>query len=140
MQPHAIRHNHVAIVVAVVLNMVVGGLWYSPFLFQNMWLTGWGKRAEDVNTADPIPLVLGVVMAFVSAYIFSWLVQRADMQTATGGALLAMLLWAAAAAPGLVPHYAIAGVPWSVTSIDAINALVCSVIAGVVIGGWRKKG
>ena len=135
----ATKHNHLAIAVAVILNFVVGGMWYSPMLFQGSWLSGWHKRPEEVNQQDPALLLVGLPLAIASAYILSWLIQKTNMQTATGGALLAALTWLAASAPALMPHYALAGVGWSATFIDSANALVCSMIAGAIIGGWRRR-
>ena len=39
------KHNHIAIVVAVLLHQVIGFLWYSEFLFVTQWKAGVGKKA-----------------------------------------------------------------------------------------------
>ena len=43
------KHNHVAIVVAVILHQVIGFLWYSDFLFVSQWMAGLGKKPSDFD-------------------------------------------------------------------------------------------
>ncbi len=38
-----------AIVLAVVANMVIGALWYSPILFSTIWVKALGKKMEDID-------------------------------------------------------------------------------------------
>ena len=42
----ALEVNYLAVLVAAIVNMVVGALWYSPLLFGKAWmkLTGFNKK------------------------------------------------------------------------------------------------
>ena len=58
--------NWLAVLVAAVINMVVGFLWYGP-LFSGLFLRLIGKREEEIE-GSPIVYVLGVVMGLVTTY------------------------------------------------------------------------
>lgn len=41
--------NLVAVLVAGVVDMVIGALWYSPVLFAKSWMRLIGKKEEDMK-------------------------------------------------------------------------------------------
>ena len=43
-----------AIILAVVANMIIGALWYSPLLFANVWMKSLGKTREELHASNPI--------------------------------------------------------------------------------------
>ena len=55
------RFNHRAIWAMVVLQQVLGFVWYSPPLFLNLWLEGIGKKQSGLNQSDPVPFIAAVV-------------------------------------------------------------------------------
>jgi len=61
------RHNHVAILVAVILHQVIGFLWYSNFLFVHQWMAGLGKKASDFDMTNPTPFIADIVGWFLPA-------------------------------------------------------------------------
>jgi hypothetical protein len=132
------RTNHVAVIVSLILHQVLGFLWYG-LLFFDPWLSGLGKRPEDINQADPIPFAYDIVGWLIAGYVVAWLVRATGSDTAGKGARLGALLWLGVAVPTLVPHYAFAGIRPIVTIIDALNALAGFVITGAVIGGWPRR-
>jgi hypothetical protein len=43
--------NYLAVLVAALVSMVIGGLWYSPLLFGNIWMKLSGITQKDVEKA-----------------------------------------------------------------------------------------
>ena len=43
--------NYLAVLVAAIVSMVIGGLWYSPLLFGNVWMKLSGITQKDVEKA-----------------------------------------------------------------------------------------
>ena len=41
-----------AIILAVIANMVIGALWYSPVLFAKIWMKSLGKSMEELQMAN----------------------------------------------------------------------------------------
>ena len=66
--------NWLAILVAAIIPMVVGGLWYSNMLFAKQWMALMGKTEEEIkkdfNPARTygITFVMCIVMAYVMDY------------------------------------------------------------------------
>lgn len=54
------KHNHVAIVAAVILHQVIGFFLYSPLLFLFPRVVGLGKQAAGLNMANPLPFVADI--------------------------------------------------------------------------------
>lgn len=45
--------NYLAVLVAAVLNMAIGALWYSPVLFAKPWMKAIGKSMKDMGKPGP---------------------------------------------------------------------------------------
>ena len=43
--------NHFAVISAALATFVIGGLWYSPFLFYKAWMNASGLREQDLRNA-----------------------------------------------------------------------------------------
>lgn len=133
------KHNHIAIVVAVILHQVIGFLWYSEFLFVHQWMAGLGKKANDFDMSNPTPFIADIVGWFFASYFISWLVQRTRIQSFNQAVGLAVLLWVGVALPLLAPHYLFAGIHTSVLMIDAMNALVQLAVTCCLLAVWRRR-
>ncbi len=42
-----------AIILAALSSFMLGGIWYSPMLFQKAWMEGCGLTELDLQTSDP---------------------------------------------------------------------------------------
>lgn len=67
--------NILAIILAAVAKMFIGGLWFSKILFGQMWLEETGLKMEDLT--DPkkpmiISMLSGLLFTFTVAVIFSF--------------------------------------------------------------------
>lgn len=69
--------NWISISIAAVVNMTIGGLWYSPVLFGEVWIKLMGFSQKQIDEAKSkgmaksygIMAVFSVVMAFVLAQL-----------------------------------------------------------------------
>ncbi len=134
-----IKHNHVAIVAAVILHQAIGFLWYSPLLFLLPWVAGLGQRAGDLNMSDPIPFIADIAGWFCASYFISWFEQHLEVRSFNHGIGLAVLLWVGVALPLMAPHYLFAGIGMTVLLIDATNALVQLIVTCCLLALWRKR-
>lgn len=73
--------NWIAIAIAAVVNMTIGGLWYSPVLFGEAWikLMGFSQKQIDETKSRGMArsygliAVFSVVIAFVLAQLISYM-------------------------------------------------------------------
>ena len=77
--------NYLAVLLAALSSFMIGGLWYSPLLFQKSWMAANGQSEERLRSGNPAivfggAFLLNLVAAFVLAL---WLKERAaDIQDA----------------------------------------------------------
>jgi hypothetical protein len=134
-----VKHNHIAIVVAVILHQAIGFLWYSDFLFVKQWMAGLGKKPSDFDMANPAPFITDIAGWFFACYFISWLVERTEIRSFNQAVGLSVLLWVGVALPLLAPHYLFAGLHVNVLLIDAMNALVQLAVTCALLALWRKR-
>ena len=58
--------NVIAILVATIVGMALGALWYSPVLFGNAWMKCLGKTPETLGSAT-IPMIGSVIANLLTA-------------------------------------------------------------------------
>jgi hypothetical protein len=124
----------IAIILSVVLHQLLGYLWYAVLPFAGTRLAALGRPASEVSIVDPVALTADFVLWIVASVVLVTLASRSMTRTAGQGAMLGALLWMGVALPAIVPHYAFAHIPGSVSAIDAANSLVTLLISGAVIG------
>jgi len=65
--------NYLAVLVAALIPMAVGALWYSPALFAKKWMALVGKTEEEMKNVNPmkaygISFLTSLIMAYVLAH------------------------------------------------------------------------
>ncbi|WP_231099585.1 DUF1761 domain-containing protein [Pseudoalteromonas luteoviolacea] len=61
--------NIVAVLLAALSSFLLGGLWYSPLMFQQAWLEGAGLTELDLKHADHKAIFLGSFMLCILASV-----------------------------------------------------------------------
>jgi hypothetical protein len=129
--------NYLAVVAAAVSTFLIGGLWYSPLLFQKAWMDASNLRPGDLEGAS-MARIFG--LAFVVALIMS-----ANLAAFLSGPDTTVL-WGATAG-------ALAGVGWVAMGIATLSLFerrplnyvlvnggyfaVSFIVMGVILGAWR---
>lgn len=82
------------ILLAVVYNLVIGSLWYSPMMFGNRWTVLVGHREDDLQGGMTPGIMLGALaVALVEALGFSLLKNFTGMDGFFGGLFLGLFIW-----------------------------------------------
>jgi hypothetical protein len=129
--------NHpFAVLAAAVSTFVIGGLWYSPLLFQKRWMASNGFRDEDLQKGR-IATIFGCsfVFALVMAVNLAMFLDAPDTTTAWGAT--AGLLAAVWVALGIATVALFERRPWSYILINGGYWIVSFVVMGAIIGAWR---
>ena len=129
--------NYLAVLVAAVSAFVIGGLWYSPLLFQKAWMAANGFSEADVQKGSP-------------AKIFGWSFVLTVLMAANLAAFLAKpdttLAWGAAAgaltglgwvAPGIGVVALFERRPLAYILVNGGYWAVALTLMGAILGGWR---
>jgi hypothetical protein len=132
--------NHWAIIVAAVVFFAIGAVWYN--VFSKPWLDGIGKTVEQImkeNGGSPLPYVVGFVAILIMCYTLGWIVQRGMEPTAGNGALTGATVAFGLIGATLALNYGFEARGVTLWLINAGYVFVGLVIAGAIIGAWRKQ-
>ena len=130
--------NFLAILVAAILNMVLGFAWYGP-LFSKPWmgLQGWTKERMEQDSTNPIIYLIPFAGGLVTAYIVALLISTTQMGTLTGGIGIGLLAGLGFIVPAFASNYIFSSRPFKLYLIDAGYYLVSLLITGALLGLWR---
>jgi len=137
--------NWLAILVCVVVNMIVGFIWYNPKTFFPVWWKGIGKSESDVpGTGGSMGMTwaLTVFASFVQAVFMSLMVTAMGSMMPGGATLVSgmtagAILWSGFVAPTSLVNKLFAGHGLKIWAIEAGNHLVTFVLFGAILGAWR---
>jgi hypothetical protein len=132
--------NHAAVIVAAVVFFAIGAGWYT--VLADPWMAGIGKTMEQLakeGAGSPVPMVIGFLAILVMCYTLNSLLKRLGETTATGGAATAALVALGIVAADIALNYGFEMRGAGLWLINSGYALVGLVVAGAIIGGWRRK-
>jgi hypothetical protein len=131
-----------AVMLAAVAAFVIGFLWYSPFLFGNLWVQGHGYTPEQLAAMQTtVGRTYGIMFLclIVSGVVLSLLLHLSATADAAGGARLGFLGWLGFAATTGLSGNLFGLAPLSLYAIDTAYQLVYFVAMGAILGYWRGR-
>lgn len=128
--------NLTAVLVAAIVNMVLGFLWYSRAVFGGQWIKLMGKKMDDIGAPGPA-YALTAVGALLQAYIMAHFVQYAAADTIAEGIVTGILLWVAFSGITSATTNLFSGGKWKLWSINNVYFLVVFAINGAILAGWQ---
>jgi hypothetical protein len=129
--------NHLAVLVVVVLQQVLGFAWYSQARFSKPWYKGVKKQHDVADKKGKSPFIAAFVGALLQAYVLAWVIELSGARTLMHALQLGVLLWLGFAGQAIAVHQKFLGYPWSVIAIDAGKELAGALLAAVVLVMWR---
>jgi hypothetical protein len=136
--------NYLAVLVAAIVQFVVGMAWYSPMLFGKVWMKEMGFTEKDMKAAKSkgmmkemvIALVMGLVMAYVLSHV-TWMAGEvlgsADWMR---GLTTGFWMWLGFVGTVFVHGALWEQKSWRLVAINASHWLVALLAMGAVIGAW----
>jgi len=129
--------NWLAIAAAVVSNFVIGGLWYSPLLFVNRWLSLSGVEKRVFDAGLPVALIGDFFSALVIALVLNQVIRWAAVVGLVGGIEIGALVWLGFVASVLLSQITYEHRPLGFYAISAGYRLVTLMVAGAILSAWR---
>jgi hypothetical protein len=127
--------NWIAILVAALIPMALGMLWYSNALFAQPWLRA-VDRTEDELSGARLGYVLSALAALLMSYALARIVRWAQVDDLWNGALVGLLVWLGFVATVLATTTYFGGRPRALWTINAGYQLVALVLVAALHGVW----
>jgi hypothetical protein len=134
--------NFWAVLVAAIIEMAIGALWYSPVLFGKPWLRAMGKQPGDpMGGKAGVGYVASLIAALVTAYILAHFVIYAGsyngVYSAAGGALAGFWAWLGFVITTAISSTIFESRPWSLYLMNVSYYLVSFVAMGALLAVWH---
>lgn len=127
--------NYFAIVVAALVPMLLGAVWYSPVLFARPWMREVGRTPEELTGAG-LGYGLSILAALVTSYALARIVRWAEVDDVFNGAAVGVLVWLGFVATVLAVTTYFGGRSRKLWAIDASYQLLSLAIMGAIHGIW----
>ena len=131
------------VLVAAAATMVVGFIWYSPFLFAKPWTILMGYDPNDKAKMDEMrkgagkTYTLAFVASLASAFVLAKIIDVASVNSALYGMKVAFAVWL-----GFVTTVQLTGAlfgrqPTKLYLINTGYQLVCYLVMGAILAVWQ---
>ena len=123
-------------VVAVLVKIVVGALWYSPLLFLKEWQRLSGVSDEAMKGGMAKGMATWIVGALLMSFVLAHAVFYAGAHGVGTGAAVGFFNWLGFILVVQLDDWAAARRPFKLLAINAGSNLVALLIMGAILGGW----
>lgn len=128
--------NWLAIIVAAISAFVLGGLWYSPLLFQKRWMEESGMTREKARSGNQARLFgLSFILSFIASFFLAVFIGP-DSNALSGihAGLMAGFGWVFTF---LGITYLFEGKSLAHFLINAGYCILALMIMGLILGAWH---
>jgi len=130
--------NYFAVIVAAIINMLVGALWYGPLLFAKQWMAVNNINPEDMKNVNPAPLYAqSIVVTVISYFVLAMAIIVTNTVRLNGGMSLAFWLWLGFIAPVQYTANLFSNKKVLAFFIDTGYQLITMLMAGGLLAVWR---
>jgi hypothetical protein len=129
--------NWLAIIVASIANLVIGGVWYGP-LFGKVWMKLNNFTEEEMKGISPGPLYAQSFAATVVCYaVLASVISIGNNQDAVQGIKWAGVVWLGFVATVQFTAHLFSKKPFNAFLLDTGYQFVTFVAAGAILGAWQ---
>jgi len=135
--------NLIPVVIAGVINMLLGALWYSPYVMGKLWMKSMGKTEEEIkqgssNASMGLIYVVNTIASLLFAYVLAHIVKFASLTTFAEGVNAGFWVWLGFVVTTVIPGYLYENRPKMLYFIFIIYQLISIVLMGGVLAIWHS--
>jgi len=131
--------NQFAVLVAAIVGMGIGALWYSPLLFGEAWMKLSGKTKADMKKAKKAmtkTYLSGFAGMLVTSFVLAAFLNSLGASRAVEGAFVGFWLWLGFVATVMLGMILWENKPVKLYLINAVHYLVVLVVIGTILAVW----
>jgi hypothetical protein len=129
-----------AVLVAGIVNMVIGAFWYSPLLFGKMWMKLSGLTDTELQKAKEKGMGKSYLIAFIGslvmAFVLAHLLQLTNATSLSAGLTMAFWLWLGLIVTVLLSSVLWENKPWILFLINISHYLVGLATMSLILVSW----
>lgn len=125
--------NVVAILVAWIIHVVSGLIWFSPQLFGKEWSEHTGKEMKP-DTAWFVPGFNGHLFMII---VLALLIKLADAGNGSGGLLIGLMAWIGFIVPMEIGELVWEKIPSRLFLLRIGNQFIGLAVSGFILGAWQ---
>lgn len=136
--------NYLAVLVAVIVSMVIGLVFYHRAVFGRAWMTLVGHTDESVQGGSPLTYPVVVVCSFLTAWVLAGTTFLA--YKFYGGSFLVSalvtgwILWLSFTVARTLVHDLFDTRSLKLTALNALNEFITITAMALIIGLWAPPG
>jgi hypothetical protein len=127
---------------SAVATMVIGFLWYSPFLFAKPWMVAMGYEPEDkariaeMQKGAGLKYGISFLASLLSAFVLGKIIFHLAISTSLYGMKAGLGVWAAFVMTVQLTDKLFTNKPWNLFLINTGYQLACYLAMGAILGKW----
>lgn len=129
--------NWWAVIVATLIRMAVGSVWYSSFALGPKWQALSGVTAEQWKARMPVAIPTDAIMSLIMAFALANIIGASGIDDWLNGGAAGFWVWLGFMMPVLVGLWAHEGRSVQLVSIMSGFNLVALVLMGILLGVWK---
>ena len=134
---NAIPINYWAVLVAAIIRIAVGFVWYSPALFLKPWQQLTGITLETMRAGTAKAVAIDAIASLVMAFALANIIGASGITDWLNGALAGFWVWLAFQAMLLITLWGYENRPLKLIAINLGNNLIALVLMGALLAVWR---
>jgi uncharacterized protein DUF1761 len=132
----------VPVLVAAIATMVIGFLWYSPWLFARPWMVAMGYNPDDKSKMDEMrksagkSYAIAFVASLISAFVLAKIIDITTVNSPLYGMKVAFAIWLGFVTTVQLTAKLFESKPTRLYLINTGYQLVCYLAMGAIIASW----
>ena len=134
-----LKINHLAVWVGIILQFVLGFLWYGP-LFGESWMgmVGLDLASIEADPAGASEWITNIISSVVGVYVLAWLLTKLNADTWMKAAGYGLLIGFSFVLLSNMTSDMFAKAPYGLAWITGGFTTLGLTSAGIVLGAWKK--
>jgi Protein of unknown function (DUF1761) len=125
-----------AVLVAAIVRIALGALWYSPFLFAKSWQELAGISKLEMKARLPKALIVDIIGSVVMAFVLVHAIRYAGAATIAQGAVVGFFNWLGFIAVTMLGLVFYENRPFKLFLINNGFLLLSLLVMGAILAVW----
>jgi uncharacterized protein DUF1761 len=128
--------NYLAVIVAAIVAVVIGFIWYAPPVFGTRWMAMIGKTQAELGQPGP-SFALAIVAALVNAGVLVVLARSTHAATIGDGIVLGILAWLGFMGTITLAQGLFEKRPLNLWLLNNAHNVIVQALMGAIVAAWH---